>query len=67
MPMVIRSFDVIVIIEWLSRNHVNVLCFEKALCLPLPNGKALIIYGDKTGRKTEEVPQVCDIVDRNDN
>lgn len=47
MPMVIGSFDTIICMDWLSHTHVKVLCFEKVLRPPLPNGEPLIIHGDK--------------------
>ena len=33
--------------DWLSPNHADILCFEKAIRLNLPTGQTLIIYGDK--------------------
>ncbi|XP_023739513.1 uncharacterized protein LOC111887572 [Lactuca sativa] len=50
MPMPIGSFDVIIGMDWLSTHHAAILCYEKVVRLPLPNGKALIIYGDKSGK-----------------
>ena len=47
MPMSIKSFDVIIGMDWLSSNHADILCFEKAICLNLPSGETLMIYGDK--------------------
>lgn len=47
MPMVSGSFDIIIGIDWLSLNPVKILCFEKALHLPLSSDKFLIVYGDK--------------------
>lgn len=50
MQMIIGSFDVIISMDLLSSKHVEVLCFKKALCLPLPNREPLIVYGDKPDR-----------------
>lgn len=50
MPMVIRSFDAIIGMDWLFPHHLEVLCFEKALCQPLSNGEVLIVYDDKSSR-----------------
>ena len=33
--------------DWLSPHHAEIMCFEKAVRLRLPNRDALIIYGDK--------------------
>lgn len=38
MQMIIESFDVIIGMDWLSSHHINILCYEKAVHLPLPNG-----------------------------
>ena len=47
MPVSIKSFDIIVGMDWLSLNHADILCYEKAVCLNLPSAEALIVYGDK--------------------
>lgn len=50
-PMTIGSFDVIIGMDWLSLHRAEILCFEKAIRLPLPNEVALVIYGDKSGKE----------------
>ena len=45
----IKSFDVIVGMDWLSLHLNDILCFEKAVRLNLPNNETLLIYGDKPG------------------
>lgn len=47
MPVSIKSFDVIIGMDWLSPNHADILCYEKAVRLNLPSGQTLMIYGDK--------------------
>ena len=47
MPVSIKSFDVIIGMDWLSPNRVDILCYEKAIRLHLPSIESLIIYGDK--------------------
>lgn len=47
MPVNIRSFDVIIDMDWLSPHHADIMCHEKAVHLQLPNHETLIIYGDK--------------------
>ena len=47
MPVSIRSFDVIIGMDWLSPHHAEIMCHEKAVRLRLPNHETLVIYGDK--------------------
>ena len=47
MPVTIKCFDVIIGMDWLSLLHADIMCFEKAVRLNLPNNETLIIYGDK--------------------
>ncbi|KAL4590663.1 hypothetical protein LXL04_003603 [Taraxacum kok-saghyz] len=49
MPMTIGSFDVIIGMDWLELHHADVMCYEKAMRLNLPNGDKMIVYGDKSG------------------
>ncbi|KAJ0452733.1 putative nucleotidyltransferase, Ribonuclease H [Helianthus annuus] len=46
-PMQMGSFDVIVGMDWLRRVHAEVVCSEKFIRLPLPNGDSLHFYGEK--------------------
>ncbi|CAH1437259.1 unnamed protein product [Lactuca virosa] len=46
-PVAIQSFDVIIGMDWLSLYRADILCFEKAVRLNLPNNETLLIYGDK--------------------
>ena len=55
MPIKIGSFDVIIGMDWLSPHHAEILCYEKAVRLPLPNNEAIIIYGDKSGKNLKIV------------
>ena len=41
-PVSIRSFDVIVGMDWLNPHHAEIMCHEKAVRLHLPNHKTLI-------------------------
>lgn len=47
MHVSIRSFDVIIGMDWLRPHHVEIMCHEKAVRLHLPNHETLVIYGDK--------------------
>ncbi|KAI3814080.1 hypothetical protein L1987_18825 [Smallanthus sonchifolius] len=46
-PMPLGSFDVIIGMDWLSKNHVEVMCFEKYIRVPLPPGDILKVFGEK--------------------
>nr|GEW94425.1 reverse transcriptase domain-containing protein [Tanacetum cinerariifolium] len=46
MVIELRSFDVIIGMDWLSKNDAAILCGEKKVRIPLKN-KALIIEGDR--------------------
>ncbi|KAI3773312.1 hypothetical protein L1987_47837 [Smallanthus sonchifolius] len=35
--------------DWLSKNHAEIVCFEKIVQIPLPNGEVLSIQGEKSG------------------
>lgn len=47
MPVSIKSFDVILGMDLLSRHHADILCVEKAIHLNLPSNETLVIYDDK--------------------
>lgn len=44
----IKSFNVIIRMDWSSHRRADIMCFEKAVCLNLPNNETLVIYGDKS-------------------
>nr|GEU44840.1 putative reverse transcriptase domain-containing protein [Tanacetum cinerariifolium] len=44
---VVRSFDVIVGMDWLSYRRAVIECYEKIVCIPLSNGKILEIQGER--------------------
>ncbi|KAI3754867.1 hypothetical protein L1987_54659 [Smallanthus sonchifolius] len=46
-PMPLGSFDVIIGMDWLSKNHAEVMCFEKYIRVPLPSGDILKVFGEK--------------------
>nr|GEU46254.1 putative reverse transcriptase domain-containing protein [Tanacetum cinerariifolium] len=50
MPIDLGSFDVIIGMDWLAKNHAVIVCDEKILCIPYEN-EILIIQGDKSGEK----------------
>ena len=48
MPVSIKSFDIIIGMDWLSLHCGNIMCYEKAIPLNLPSNESLIIYGNKS-------------------
>ena len=49
-PMQLGSFDVIVGMDWLAKYHAEIVCFEKYIRIPLPDGQVLRIYGEKPSK-----------------
>ncbi|KAI3747092.1 hypothetical protein L6452_09537 [Arctium lappa] len=49
LPMQIGGFDVVVGMDWLSKNQAEIVCSKKIIRLPVANGETTIIYGE--GRK----------------
>nr|GEW36031.1 putative reverse transcriptase domain-containing protein [Tanacetum cinerariifolium] len=50
MPIDLGSFDVIIGMDWLAKNHAVIVCDEKIVRIPYRN-KILIIQGDKSDEK----------------
>ena len=51
LPIELGSFDVIVGMGWLSDNQAEVVCQNKVIRIPLPEGNSLIVQGERAGRK----------------
>ncbi|KAI3827638.1 hypothetical protein L1987_01718 [Smallanthus sonchifolius] len=49
LPIDLGSFDVVIGMDWLSKNHAEIVCFEKIVHIPLPNGEILSVQGEKSG------------------
>ncbi|KAI3682772.1 hypothetical protein L1987_83010 [Smallanthus sonchifolius] len=49
LPVDLGSFDVVIGMDWLSKNHAEIVCFEKIVQIPLSNGEVLSIQGEKSG------------------
>ncbi|KAI3796491.1 hypothetical protein L1987_39162 [Smallanthus sonchifolius] len=49
-PMAMGDFDVIVGMDWLSKNKASILCGPKAIQLVSPSGESIYIEGDKKGK-----------------
>ncbi|GKD07303.1 putative reverse transcriptase domain-containing protein, partial [Tanacetum coccineum] len=48
LPTQLGSFDVIVRMDWLSYHCVVIVCYEKIVRIPLPNGDILEIQGERS-------------------
>nr|GFA65687.1 reverse transcriptase domain-containing protein [Tanacetum cinerariifolium] len=51
----IGSFDVIIGMYWLSYHKVEIICHEKVVRIPLPNGKVLRVIGERPDEKVRHL------------
>ncbi|KAJ0603514.1 putative nucleotidyltransferase, Ribonuclease H [Helianthus annuus] len=47
LPVPLGSFDVVIGMDWLSDNRAEVICHEKIIRIPLPDGEHLLVHGEK--------------------
>ncbi|GKD87483.1 putative reverse transcriptase domain-containing protein [Tanacetum coccineum] len=45
------SFDVIIGMDWLSNHKADIICHEKVMKIPLPEGKVLRVLGERLEEK----------------
>ncbi|GJR52447.1 putative reverse transcriptase domain-containing protein [Tanacetum coccineum] len=45
------SFDMIIGMDWLSNYKAEIICHEKVVRIPLPDGKVLRVVGERVGRE----------------
>ncbi|XP_076955990.1 uncharacterized protein LOC143631008, partial [Bidens hawaiensis] len=48
LPVELGSFDIVVEMDWLSRNQDEIVCSEKLVRMPIPYGEILSIRGDQS-------------------
>ncbi|KAD5960811.1 hypothetical protein E3N88_12283 [Mikania micrantha] len=48
MPIALGSFDVVIGMDWLSKNQAEIVCHEKIVRIPLPQGETLYVQGEKS-------------------
>ncbi|KAD5802577.1 hypothetical protein E3N88_13937 [Mikania micrantha] len=60
-PMTLGSFELVVGMDWLSKNNAEILCSEKLIRIPLPSGETLRVFGEKPCQKKPEKQTVEDI------
>ncbi|GKD49814.1 putative reverse transcriptase domain-containing protein, partial [Tanacetum coccineum] len=46
-----ESFDVIIGMDWLCNHKVEIICHEKVVTIPLPDGKVLRVLGERPEEK----------------
>ncbi|GJX40817.1 putative reverse transcriptase domain-containing protein [Tanacetum coccineum] len=46
-----RSFDVIIGMDWLSNHKAKIICHDKVVRIPLPDGKVLRVLGERLEEK----------------
>nr|GEX83428.1 reverse transcriptase domain-containing protein [Tanacetum cinerariifolium] len=52
MPIKLGSFDVVIGMDWLSKNHARIICDEKVVHIPI-DGETLIIRGSSVYSKID--------------
>nr|GFA91590.1 putative reverse transcriptase domain-containing protein [Tanacetum cinerariifolium] len=55
LPTRLGSFDVIVRMDWLSYRRAVIVCYEKIVRIPLPNGEILEIHGEKPEKDSKSL------------
>ncbi|GKF32803.1 reverse transcriptase domain-containing protein [Tanacetum coccineum] len=55
LPTRLRSFDVIVGMDWLSYYRAVIDCYEKIVRIPLPNGEILEVQGERPEKNPRSI------------
>jgi hypothetical protein len=50
MPFELGSFDIVIGMDWLSADKDEIVCGEKMVRIPLPEGQLLEIHGERPGK-----------------
>ncbi|GJY09154.1 putative reverse transcriptase domain-containing protein [Tanacetum coccineum] len=61
MPVDLGSFDVIIGMDWLAKNHAVIVCDEKIVRIPYGN-KILIVQGDKSDKEKKSTLSIISCV-----
>nr|GEV93405.1 reverse transcriptase domain-containing protein [Tanacetum cinerariifolium] len=70
-PIMLGVFDIVIDMDWLDKYNANILCSQKLVKVVNPQGREIIIYGDKTHvidtsfekKSVEDVPIVNEFPD----
>ncbi|XP_024974780.1 uncharacterized protein LOC112512882 [Cynara cardunculus var. scolymus] len=54
-PIKLGSFNVVVGMDWLSKNQAEICCFERIVRIPYQDGETLSIKGEKPGKSLKMV------------
>ncbi|GJW52529.1 putative reverse transcriptase domain-containing protein [Tanacetum coccineum] len=57
-PIELKSFDVVIGMDWLTKVQAKINCLEKVLKIPLEGGKTLIVQGEKPERDLKIVSAI---------
>ncbi|GJU06745.1 putative reverse transcriptase domain-containing protein [Tanacetum coccineum] len=60
-PIDLGSFDIIISMDWLAKNHAVIICDEKIVCIPYGN-VVLIVQGDKNDKEKKSTLSVISCV-----
>ncbi|GJT03070.1 retrotransposon protein, putative, ty3-gypsy subclass [Tanacetum coccineum] len=61
MPIDLGSFNIIIGMDWLAKNHAVIVCDEKIVCIPYGN-KILIVQGDKNDKEKKSTLSIISCV-----
>ncbi|GKB75230.1 reverse transcriptase domain-containing protein [Tanacetum coccineum] len=61
MPIELGSFDVIIGMDWLAKNHAVIVCDEKIVHIPYGN-EILIVQGDKSDKEKKSTLSIISCV-----
>ncbi|GKA81976.1 putative reverse transcriptase domain-containing protein [Tanacetum coccineum] len=61
MPIDLGSFDVIIGMDWLAKNHAMIVCDEKIVCI-LYGNEILIVQGDKSEKDKKSTLSIISCV-----
>ncbi|GJS37569.1 putative reverse transcriptase domain-containing protein [Tanacetum coccineum] len=61
MPIELGSFDVIIGMDWLAKNHAVIVCDEKIVRIPYGN-EILIVQGDKSDKEKKSTLSIISCV-----
>ncbi|GJX73698.1 putative reverse transcriptase domain-containing protein [Tanacetum coccineum] len=61
MPIDLGSFDVIIGMDWLAKNHAVIVCDEKIVRIPYEN-EILIVQGDKSDKEKKSTLSIISCV-----
>ena len=54
-PIKLGSFDLVVCMDWLSKNRTEICCVEKIVIISSPEGGVLEVHGEKPKSNTKVV------------